>query len=535
MKFSCGCKMDRLDWDNIPLNCPAVYNLLSAGLTKGVFQLEKSLGKRWCQSVKPKNIREMADVISLIRPGCLKATFREDTESGKKYSISDTYVAVKDGILRPEYIDSCLEPIFRDTYSVPIYQEQLMKIAEIFAGFNLKEADDLRKGVGKKKEDVVNSLRKKFVDGAIALGRDKYIAEEVFSWIEKFSGYGFNLSHAISYAINGYQTAYAKVHFPAHFFKSALTHARGDANIDKADEVKELIYEARLFNIEVNVPDIRFSKRDFSILDEKTIIFGLGHIKGIGDSAISGLDHLSDVSSELELFKNIFEHSQAKCKFCNNTNSEKGITYKKDVVEALIKSGALDSIDKRRGRILARYKMLCSLTDRERSWLIKSGNVEKSVYDWIPALIESKIPRPLDKRVEKMNATIEDLRKLIGSGSASNIAWEKHYLGMPFSGNEVDMYSSPKANTSCRDFLRLKDGNKCSIAAFLEEVKAFKDKNGNYMAFLRIRDDTYLLDGVVVFSQAYQKFSVFLEEGNIVLISGRRQKGSLQVNSIEAI
>jgi DNA polymerase-3 subunit alpha len=494
--------------------------MLGKGLTKGVFQLEKSLGKRWSEKVKPRNIRDIADVVSLIRPGCLEATFRIDEQSGKKYSISDTYVAVKDRILQAEYIDSSLEPILKDTYSVPIYQEQLMSIAVQFAGFDLKQADDLRKGVGKKNKALVDSIREKFVASAINNGKDKLIAEEVFSWIQKFSGYGFNLSHAISYAINGYQTAYAKRHFPAAFFRATLNHANGDANTDWADEVKELVCEAGLFGVEVTPPVLSRLNNDFSCTGKNRLAFGLAHIKGIGESSLSSLAKVAEAKTESEFYKQVF----------------KGKACKKDVAEALIKSGALDYIDVRRNRVVARYRILGEMTDRERNYLIDNNLLDESIAVWLTRLEESKVPRPLDKRLEKLRIFMDNLRKVLGGDQAkNNIAWEKYYLGMSLSGHEVDIYSSEKANTSCRDFLRLKNNTSIAIAVFLDDVKVFKDKKGQNMAFLRASDNTYLLDGVVVFSSVYEKVSMFLEAGNIVLLSGKKRDGSFLVNDVEVI
>lgn len=520
MRFSCGCIISGdLDWDNLPENCPVVWDTLSGGYTKGVFQLEKSLGKRWCQKIKPQSIRDISDVISIIRPGCLETTFREDIESGKKYSIADTYVAIKDRMLEPEYIDSCLEPILKDTYSVPIYQEQLMKICENFAGFTLKEADDLRKAVGKKLPEKMAALKNKFIDGAVRNGKDKAIAEEVFSWIDKFSGYGFNLSHGISYAVNGYQTAFAKVHFPVQFFKAALTHS--DSAINKLEEMKETVFEAKLFNIKVVQPSLNKMNADFAIFDDKTIGFGLGHIKGIGVSALKTLKGLSKIESEETLYKELFRGN---------------ITYKRDVVEALIKSGAIDYIDNRRHRLLARYRLLFDMTDRERNWLMDNGHLLANVQDWIELLTASNIPRPLDKRIAKLKDSVEELRKVLGGDTnKTRLGWEKFHLGMTISGSEVDIYSSSKSDTSCRDFLRVRNNSPVSIAAIIESMRMTKDKNGRNMCFLSISDNQYMLDSVVVFASVYEKVSRFIEVGNIVLVSGRKKDGSLLVNRIEVI
>jgi DNA polymerase-3 subunit alpha len=208
-------KKNKIDFAKIPLDDKATWDLICSGLTKGVFQVEKQLGKRYCKEIKPRNINELSDVISLIRPGCLEAEFREKPDDPGKYSsITNTYIKVKNGTWEPEYIHECLEPILSETYSVPIYQEQIMRICTDFAGFTLKEADVARKAVGKKKADVMEKVKVKFLEGAKKNGHPEDLADTIFGWIEKFSGYGFNKSHGVSYALIAYKTAYAKAHRP---------------------------------------------------------------------------------------------------------------------------------------------------------------------------------------------------------------------------------------------------------------------------------------------------------------------------------
>ena len=188
MKFDCGCEFEQLDFDNINLECQATWDLIGKGLTKGCFQIKKQLGQRFCKKIGPRNIEELAAVISLIRPGCLEAEYREDPKTGKMLNITDTYVKTKAGELQPEYIDPVLEPIFKDTFGVPVYQEQIMRICTDFAGFTLQEADIIRKGVGKKDVELILKMREDFVKGSVKQGHKKDVAETIFSWIKEFSG-----------------------------------------------------------------------------------------------------------------------------------------------------------------------------------------------------------------------------------------------------------------------------------------------------------------------------------------------------------
>lgn len=526
MRFDCGCDFKELDFEKINLECPATWDLISQGLTKGLFQIEGSLGKRFCKKIQPRNMNELAAVISLIRPGCLEAEYREDPKTGKMLSITRTYVKTKAGELKPEYIDPVLEPIFRDTFGVPVYQEQIMRICTDFAGFTLQEADTTRKAVGKKLVDVMAEVEKKFIKGSIRMGHSEEMAKTVFSWIDKFSGYGFNRSHAVSYAFLGYWGAYAKVHFPIEFFKNKL--AFSDSNPDEFDEIKQLVHEARLFGINVLPPSIELMNSQFEFTATDDLVFGLSHIKGIGKKALPPLKTLNGITEDSKLFERVFG-----C-ICRAAELERKCTcrIKKNVLESLIKCGVLD-VPMNRVQLLGRYKFMQSLTDRERNALLKNDYVEgKSVAEMVDYLIASKIPRP--GRIEKIENMWKDTtRDLGGHRKKMVLAWEKFHMGMPLSGSEVELYNNYKVNTTCKDFLVIKDKSRVKMGVIIEEVREIHDKNNNPMCFMKISDNTYMLDSVVVFTGQYTKFGWIIEEGKAVLISGKKRDGSLLVDSIE--
>ena len=229
---------------------PLVWDLLCDGNTKGVFQLESQLGRSWSKRTKPRSIEELAALVSIIRPGCLKA-FTE----GK--SMTQHYVDRKMGIDEVHYLHDSLESILKETYGVLVYQEQSMMIAQKLAGFNLEEADDLRKAIGKKKAALMRKVKRAFIKGAANKGLvTKGAAEEIFSWIEKSSRYAFNKSHAVSYAVNAYRSAYCKVHRTMKFFESYLNHS--DRKPDSQQEIRELVSDAKLYDIEVLPPRLSF-------------------------------------------------------------------------------------------------------------------------------------------------------------------------------------------------------------------------------------------------------------------------------------
>ena len=219
------------DIEHISLECAKTWDLISEGNTKGCFQLESRLGQSISKKLKPSNIEQLSALISILRPGCLEA-FR----NGK--SVTNHYIDKKNGAESVDYYHDSLKDILNSTYGEMIYQEQAMQITQKIAGFDLQEADMLRKAIGKKKPEEMAKVKKKFLSGCEKLSAVNHEqAIEIFTWIEKSQRYSFNKSHAISYAMNAYLSAYAKAHFPKIFFASYLRFAKD--KIDPQQEIKE--------------------------------------------------------------------------------------------------------------------------------------------------------------------------------------------------------------------------------------------------------------------------------------------------------
>lgn len=515
--FKCGCVIDKLNFDNIRFDCPAVWDMIGQGLTRGVFQLESNIGRKWSKRVKPQNILELADVISLIRPGCLQADYRENEDNpGKFFNITETYVKVKNKELKPFYVHESLKPILESTYSCLIYQEQLMRICTDFAGFTLNEADEMRKATGKKLPELMKKLESKFIESAIKNGREEGIARLIFSWILEFADYSFNLSHAVSYAINGYQTAYAKCHFPVQFFKAMLTNSEGTT--DELVEIKHMVNEAKLWNIKVLSPKLSLANKDFSV-DNGTIVFGLCHIKGVGTNAFSSVKKISKCKDYLELFRSIFVD---------------GVKVNSRVMDSLIKAGAMDYLYKDRVGLLKLYKFLNTLTDREVKFIFENikPDSKSPLSEAIQALLSSNIPR--GARKDTIKTDIENIKNELGGNPYKmKIAWEKFLLGMALSGSEVDIYQNPQVNMTCKNFLKLPEGTYGKLGVVIDSLRRHKDKNDNMMAFLEVSDNTYALDTVVVFSRTFTKFGWILEEGKPLLCIGKKKGDSFIVDKFE--
>ncbi|MES2177904.1 MAG: DNA polymerase III subunit alpha [Gemmatimonadota bacterium] len=303
----------RPDLDAIDMEDPAVYRMLRAGRTCGVFQFESPLATDMLRSMRCDRFDDLVASNALMRPGPLDAGMHKVYQRRKRGEEPVSYAL-------PE-----LEPILEPTYGVITYQEQVMRLAQTLAGISLAEADVLRKAVGKKDAELIKKELGKFVEKSIARGYDRKIIEELAGQIETFGRYGFNKSHSVAYSVVSFQTAWLKAHFPAEFLAAILSSSIGDT-----DSVVKFINEARELNIEVLPPDVNESNYKFTVLDEKRIRFGLGAVRNVGRNAI---DSILAAKRE-KAFDSFFD-------FTDRVDLSK---VNKRVFEALIAAGALDGL-----------------------------------------------------------------------------------------------------------------------------------------------------------------------------------------------
>lgn len=342
IKFSnCNCQVipGKFNINDISLTCDAVWRLIASGNTVGIFQLEKNLGQDWAKRVSPNSIEELAVLVSLIRPGPLEAGLSQD------------YTDVKFGRKKISYLHPTLKPILESTYSCMVFQEQALRIATDVAGFDPVEADTLRAAIGKKKAELMAKLKPKFVEGCqkhSKIGRD--IAEEIFGWIEKCQRYSFNKSHALSYGMIAYQTAWVKCHFPREFFTSYLTYSQYKG--DPKEEVYKLVQDARLFGVNIFPPDIRRGNIHFQMTEEpqKGIAFGLSHIRGVGTSAIGKIITAASKTSAKNFLK-------TWSRFLSSVPD-----FHRNVGVALIKSGACDYYKMERSEMVRELEVVLGTT-----------------------------------------------------------------------------------------------------------------------------------------------------------------------------
>lgn len=520
--FECGCKFPVLENNNnfpkidfspkltnINLNCKKTWDLISLGNTKGCFQLESRLGQTMARKLKPQNIDQLSGLISILRPGCLEAM-----RDGK--SVSNHYIDKKNGLESIDYFHPALEPILKDTYSEMIYQEQVMSIAKELAGFNLKEADDLRKAIGKKQADKMAKVKHNFIDGSKTKGLiNEQEAEQIFEWIEKSQRYLFNASHSISYAMNAYLSAYAKAHFPRVFFASYLRFAKD--KIDPQQEIKELVRNAVEMDIEIRIPDFR-NLNELFILKDRVIYFGLTDIKGVGKSVYNKIIELAKAHDVKEL-----TWCQVLSKILLNINS---IASK-----ALISCGAFDYFKKNRSELLFEYEICSGLTKKELTALEDycsinkdTGiiNVLKHIYD------NTKLVRG---RKEAVSNYIQSLMHPPYS-LLDKIEWlsdsENSLLGVGITCSKLDMYDVSSANCNCKTFKTSFINEKIILVGEIANINVTKTKSGKNpgleMAFLTVEDQYGTLDSVVFFPEAFSKYKSHLFMSNILVFSGNRSK-----------
>lgn len=533
--FPCGCEFPLLeettpegvvpfvdiDIETVRDDCPATWALLGRGLTKGVFQLESSLGRTWTKKLRPDNMEHIAALGAILRPGALKA-FDQDGVSATQH-----YCLRKNGEEEVKGYHPAIDPILATTNYVLVYQEQAMAIAQAVAGFSLQDADVLRKAIGKKLPEVMAKCKTMFIEGAKkAAILSEAQAEEVFGWIEKSQRYSFNKSHSVCYGVTGYQSAYIKAHNPVAFFTAWLLHAKGKSN--GLEEINELVSEAKLFDISVEVPDLRFPETHFST-DRKVIRFGFGDIKGIGDAQIIKVRDALAAGREA-LGKPVGDWSWLE--FLVHVSD----LMSASVVSRLIQVGALRYMKVGRQDMLHQYTHWTSVTKPEKAWVRAEY---KGCEATLPEILRS-LGRPKKEGGGCSNknrvAIVRSLADLIENPPTAIadtphwVAWtEEQLLGTSITCSKIDACDISAVNTSCKEFLAGKTGYLMfgAVVKLVREVRTKKGKSaGKHMAFMSLDDGSCCLGDVVCFPDVWQEAKSMLFEGNTVILHGERDQKS---------
>jgi DNA polymerase-3 subunit alpha len=470
-----------LEIEKIPLDDPAAFQLCSEGRTTGVFQLESSGIKELLRRLRPEVFEDLVALVALYRPGPLGSNMVDDFIDGKH------------GKKRIAYFLPQLKPILKETYGVILYQEQVMRIAQVLADYTLAEADELRKAVGKKKPEVLAGHRARFVQGATGNGVDQKMAERLFELMEKFGGYGFNKSHSVAYAMIAYQTAYLKAHFPVQFMAALLTLDMGNQ-----DKTIKNIGECREMGIDILPPDINESQADFSVVSGK-IRFGLAAVKNVGLKAV---ESIIEERERRGPFTDLIE-------FCSRVE---GAKVNRRVLEGLIECGAFDFTGIFRSKLFASLDNVlkyCGAT-HDPNQLNMFGS---SVTEGDPTRSLFQFP-DIDEWEEK-----EALRR------------EKEALGFYITGHPLARFNKEidrLVTCPIQDLTAHKDKSTVKIAGVVEKLKFKRTKKGDRMATAYLEDLTGSTE-IILFPDVFSRFSPLLKDDEPLLV-----KGTLETTEISA-
>ena len=461
----------KINFSDIPLDDPDALKLFETADTCGIFQFESEGMKNFLRKLRPNTIYDIFAAIALFRPG-------------PAVNI-DSYIRRKHGLEQVTYLDPCLEGILSSTYGIIIYQEQIMQIANVMAGFSYGEADILRRAMSKKKLDLLKGEEIRFIEGSVTRGHKEEDAKRVFDLILNFANYGFNKSHSVSYAIVAYKMAYLKAKYPKFFFSNLLSSVIGS-------EVKtiEYINEARKLGINVILPDINRSTNKYEVVDNG-ILFPLSNIKNVGIVTCKDI-----INSRGDGFSDIYD--------CFSKILSRNVN--KSTLEALIDVSCFDSF----------------------------GYNKKTLYYNLDNLINyATLTKDLDPDLV-IKPDIEIMDEFSKGELLSN---EKASLGFYLSSHPTTIYKSRTSNVVNLADIKNYFGKRVELLVMIDKVRVVNTKNNDRMAFYLASDDTAQTD-LTLFPKAYEKYKD-IDKGEIVLVKGEVQrrfdKYQIIVNEIKRI
>ncbi|NOY62896.1 MAG: DNA polymerase III subunit alpha [Gammaproteobacteria bacterium] len=468
---------------SIALDDVATFDLLKRSETTAVFQLESRGMKDLIKRLQPDSFEDIIALVALFRPGPLQS------------GMVDDFINRKHGRAKVDYPHPDLEPILQPTYGVILYQEQVMQIAQVLALYTLGGADLLRRAMGKKKPEEMAKQREIFVAGSLKNNVEEATATYIFDLMEKFAGYGFNKSHSAAYALLSYQTAWMKTHYPAEFMAAVLS-----ADMDHTDKVVTLIDECRQMKLPINPPDVNRSDYAFTVSDTASagnmILYGLGAIKGVGESAIEGI-----VAERQQggLFHDLFD-------FCRRLDLRK---VNKRVLEALIRAGALDALGPNRAALmetLPRALLAADQHQRDRA----SGQSDLFA-----------IEEPTTNTAPGNAVAVADFVCTDEWGEDKRLSAEKSTLGLYLTGHPIIRHEKELANFISARITDLQPDRDQTvvIAGLVVDIRTRNNRRGERMAFVVLDDRSARME-LALFSEAYQQYRDLLCKDKLLVVAG---------------
>lgn len=466
-----------IDIARIPLQDEPTFDLIKTGKTTGVFQLESSGMQSLIVRLRPDCFEDIIALVALFRPGPL--------ESG----MVDNFIARKHGKEKVSYPDAqwqheSLKETLEPTYGVILYQEQVMQIAQILAGYTLGGADMLRRAMGKKKPEEMAKQRSIFKDGAISIGVDGELAMKIFDLVEKFAGYGFNKSHSAAYALVSYQSAWLKTHYPAEFMAAQIS-----SDMDNTEKVVHMVNECYAMGLKVLPPNVNTGQVHFKPFGERTVNYGLGGVKGVGEAALEGMIEERETNGA---YTDLFD-------FCLRT----GKKVNRRVIDALVRSGAFDELHDNRNAMLESIPMALKQAEQQQ----KNEEVgQNDLFGEMLSVEESGESKLLD---------VPEMREKL------RLSGEKDTLGLYMTGHPIDMYRQELKTLVGTSLASLKPEKwkKVTAAGLVVELRNKVTRTGQRMGFAALDDKTARLE-VVMRPAVYEAIREHIKPDMVVLVQG---------------
>ncbi|MBQ5936510.1 MAG: DNA polymerase III subunit alpha [Bacteroidaceae bacterium] len=474
-----------IDIDNIPIDDPLTYKLYQEGRTVGTFQFESAGMRKYLKELHPTVFEDLIAMNALYRPGPM--------------DYIPQFIKRKNGLEEITYDLPACEEYLRDTYGITVYQEQVMLLARKLANFTRGESDALRKAMGKKKKDIVDQMKPKFIEGGTKNGHDPKVLEKIWADWEKFASYAFNKSHAACYSWVSYQTAYMKAHYPAEFMAALLTRGKDDVK-----EVTKLLEECHAMKIEVLGPDVNESHLDFGVNDRQQIRYGLTAIKGLGEAAVQAI---VDEREKNGPFKDIFN-------FAERVNLS---AIKRNGMECLALSGAFDTIagDIRREQIVAMNQKGDVFTDLLMRYGQQFQQTQNEAQFSLFGMDDIELKKPAIPEAEEWTA-LERLNK------------ERSLVGIYLSAHPLDEYYVILQNVCNLKLAQMDDltpfaGQSVRLGGIVTEIRSGTSKNGKPYGVATIEDFSGTGE-IILYGDNWVKWGNYLCVDRSVLISGTVEK-----------
>ncbi|MGD9661850.1 MAG: DNA polymerase III subunit alpha [Porticoccaceae bacterium] len=473
-----------VDINLIPLEDIDVYRLMQRAETTAVFQLESRGMKELMKKLRPDCFEDIVALVALFRPGPLESGMVDDFINRKHGRAEVAYP-------HPQYQHQSLKPVLEPTYGIILYQEQVMQIAQVLGGYSLGGADLLRRAMGKKKPEEMAKQRILFMNGAKDNGIDAELASNIFDLMEKFAGYGFNKSHSAAYALLAYQTAWLKHHYPAEFMAAVLS-----ADMQNTDKVVTLVDECRTMNLTITPPDVNLGQYGFTVSAGGHVVYGLGAIKGLGEGPVESIIQARGGKP----FKDLFD-------FCARVDLRK---VNKRALDALIRSGALDSIGPQGDPGFGRAVMLAAMEEAIKMADQQSRNAASGMGDLFGASVSESAPE----------IGYQGYSRVRRFSIKQRLNGEKDTLGLYLTGHPLDEYVDELSHVVKDRINYIKPSKETQlVAGLVVSMRAMKTKKGDSMMFMVLDDRSGRLE-VAVFADAYREYRDKITKDAVLIVEG---------------